>query len=66
MKNTFLLFAASAASYAYAENLLDLASSIEEAQIEAEEAEAGEEIARLLSGSNPDERLWFRSTAYQA
>ena len=50
MKNTFLLCLASAASYAYAENLLDLANKIEEAQIEAEEAAAYEEIVRLSNG----------------
>ena len=47
MKNTFLLCLASVASYAYAENLLDLTNAREEAQIEAEEAADEEEIVRV-------------------
>ena len=46
MKNTFLLCLASAASYAYAENLLDLDVKLEEARILAEEA-AAEEVVKL-------------------
>jgi len=52
MKNTFLLCLTLAASYANAENLLDLAVSIEEAQIKADEAAADEEIGDKNCGNN--------------
>ena len=72
MKNTFLLYLASAASFAFAENLLDLAILNEEAQIEADEAAADEEIVKLSCGDRITSveqighKCYFKSDFYQA